>query len=238
MTCHRYEREAPGDAIPDGLARHIATCTDCQAERARFEKLGGLIRAARARIEVPAELRERLLARVGEKPASRPAASPRPARPWRQGAAWGWAAALTAAAAVALWLKVRPSGPTSPGLGLAEIGLTSKVSPRAAMRGDGVNRGDLWLLHGQSTNGLARQLRVYRDDLNLVARCPGDPAPACTESSSGIDLSMVLTPGRYQAIWLVSASAPIPPARSLDGDAGAAGSAGLSYQLSDELRVR
>jgi anti-sigma-K factor RskA len=99
-------------AEAEAFRRHIAECAACREEVAAFERVTEALPADTGRVEVPRELRRRVMREVRATPKVVVAAAPRvrAARPWRPLAAWAGALAIVAAVIVALALSSGGTG--------------------------------------------------------------------------------------------------------------------------------
>jgi anti-sigma-K factor RskA len=88
----------------ESFRRHLADCAACQKEVAEFEQITGSLPDASLQLEVPKDLRRRVLAEVRATPkvpaAGRRAAPVRTARSWRPLVAWGGAFAVVVVAVI------------------------------------------------------------------------------------------------------------------------------------------
>jgi hypothetical protein len=138
----------------------------------------------------------------------------------------GLAAALLAV--VLLW-------PSPPGL----PGITVAVEPGKGpvRRGVEAQPGDRLVLRATTGGARHAELRVYRNDVDLVFRC--SEATPCERSGRTVSATVVLeTVGTYQPLLLTSVSPlPAPTAGSLDADAGSALEAGAQVELGEEVTV-
>jgi anti-sigma-K factor RskA len=87
----------------ESFRRHLADCAACQKEVAQFEQIKGALPDATARLEVPKDLRRRVLAEVRATPKTRAAGGTTPVRTvrsWRPLVAWGGAFAVVVVAVI------------------------------------------------------------------------------------------------------------------------------------------
>lgn len=149
---------------------------------------------------------------------------------------WRWLAAalpLGAAAVAGLFVYLRGAStvqPVEPGLEIAIHQGGERVRGRAPAAGD-------VLVVRAGTGGAARaEVRVYRGDGELVARC-GD-GPGCRREGDLVEARVELpSPGEYRGLLLFSAEPIPPPAGSLDADVAAARAAGARFELSPPVVV-
>lgn len=220
-ACERFEQEAlllleQGQPLSDD---HFATCPDCLAARAAYERL----RADLAEVGQDALPRPDWQARVRQRIEERR----RPkARLWLWMVPSGLAAALLAV--VLLW----PAPPAPPGITVAVEKGNGPVR-----RGVEAQPGDRLVLRATTGGARHAELRVYKNDLDLVFHCT--EATPCERSGRTISATVVLeTVGTYQSLLLTSASPiPAPAAGSLDVDAGVADQAGAHVELGEEVTV-
>jgi putative component of toxin-antitoxin plasmid stabilization module len=107
------------------------------------------------------------------------------------------------------------------------IALEVKVRPAAQYRGDEPNVGDVAHLAVSGGQG-ARAIWVYREGVQLVLRCPGDPACQISESSTAVDLTLSAV-GTYSVVAVTGDSLPTPTGDQ-GVDTAAARSAGLDVR--------
>lgn len=246
MSCPRLpaaERDGRLAAALDELAAdeaHLATCQDCRAALARYQRLArGLAALAAAAPRRRADHVARALAAAAAEPAvaeSAPAATPAPALPPgqaevtplrpRRRAATRWAplaglAALAAAAALLLWLRRDGATPAPPPVRFA-FEVVAQGGP--ALRGEAQLGDEL-----RVTLPPGSALWIYRNDRELLLVCPRD----CRRSADGAALlaSRALDGiGRYQLVWLSTAEVPAPRGE-LQADIAAARAAGARHEL-------
>jgi hypothetical protein len=136
-------------------------------------------------------------------------------------------AALAFAAAAAVLLRgvpVEDSAPADDGAPSIDV-----VPGDGARRGDGGDAalGDMLRVAAHAGGG---ELRIYRDDREVVLRCP---RAACRHAEGGVIAELRVTaPGVYRAVVLERAPAsgdlpapPLPATGSLEGDVAACGCA-------------
>jgi hypothetical protein len=136
--------------------------------------------------------------RVLKRAARGPVASPRQSGWPRKGLLWGTAAGLVATAAIALVM-----------VGRSPDELVVEVRPIGGSRGAAgeVVIGDH--LVATARPGGAADLRIYRSDGDLVARCPGGRGCRGVQGDYTIDVELD-APARYQVILVVGAPGPLP----------------------------
>ena len=223
--CRRFEDEALL-RIERGLPldEHFFTCSDCLAARAAYERLTAGIAGLDAAAEPPERWQTRVWQRIETRRGAR-------RRWWTPARSWLLAGGLAAAAALLLFVR-------APLEQARAASLAVEVRPGGGVRrGAEARPGDRLVL--RATTGTARQaeLRVYRNDRELVLRC-SDRAP-CARQGSALRAELVLAlTGRYQAL-VVAGDRRLPaPTGELDVDAARAEAAGAAVTLAPEIVVR
>lgn len=181
---------------------------------------------------------ERLLARVR----ALPPVAPLPG--WEERAAQRWrfahqrrrwipisAGVVALAAAAALFVALRPGGPTA-----TDDRLAMTVTPPDGIRRAGVAAVGSTLQLRVARPAVHRELRVYRPDL-VVVRCPG--ASTCRETDRELTLELTLdVPGLYRPMVLSAATPiPAPGTGGLDADVLSAREAGATIRTLETVRV-
>lgn len=223
MSCDRFEREGlalleAGQALPE----HFTHCPDCLAARERYRELGSALREAGAELEPAGDWQARVWARVRQREAVREKPGRRFGLLWLPALA---AAGLTAALALPSWLRPKP-------------GLTLEVAPAGAVRRGGeAHPGDRLQLRAHLGEAAFAELRLYRNDHELVLACADEPP--CERHGDRLEAQLPLPAvGRYQTLLIFSGS-PLPALPgSYDGDAGAALAAGARVIEGRELEVQ
>jgi hypothetical protein len=155
------------------------------------------------------------------------AATPLPA-PRRSVVRWLVGGALAAAAAVLAFRLV-------PGAPRAELEVAIRHDEVTRGDGDVVSVGDHMVVTARPRE--PADLRVYRDDGILVARCP--TGPACTVSSGGdytIDVRLA-APVPHHVVLVIGATAPLPDG-TLDAYVNAARGASARIVVYPSINVR
>ncbi|HEX8114971.1 MAG TPA: hypothetical protein VF516_44890, partial [Kofleriaceae bacterium] len=129
------------------------------------------------------------------------------------------AGALAAAATVALVVSSRPP---------PALALNVEVKHSAVFRGDDASVGDIAHVVVSGGKG-GRAIWVYREDVQLVLRCPGDPACRVSDASTEVDLPLT-SAGTYTVVALTAASNLPAPTGSYGADTAAARDAGLDVR--------
>ena len=223
-ACRRFEEEGLvrlEQGLP--LDEHFATCPDCLAERAAYERLRGKIAAARKGLEPPLGWQAELWAAIEVQKAARR----RPRGWWLLVPA---AAAVLLAVLLVLWLPV----PSPARLALA---VEVESGTGTVRRGTEAHPGDR--LHLQASIGEAEhaELRVYRNERTLVFRCSTEPP--CRRGKGTLEAELLLPSiGSYQSL-LVTSDRSLPEAGAgLDADVTKALDAGAQATLGAEVDVR
>ena len=154
-----------------------------------------------------------------------------PLRPRRRSRAVAWITGGTfvAAAAALVLVLMRPK----PSPGELEIAIRHGEAARGDAQEAAV--GDRLLIRSRSRG--PSELRVYRADGPLVARCPA--GPGCTTSAEGehaLDVSLD-APVQYHVILVVGAGAPLPGG-TMDAYLDAARAAGARVVTHQPIDVR
>jgi hypothetical protein len=208
--CRRFENEALL-LLEQGqpLDEHFSSCPDCLEARAAYDQLRGGLTALGEKGEPPADWQARVWEKIERRKERR-----RRWTPW-------WSVPVAMAALAALFLLWIP-GRTPAGL---RVEIESGTTVR---RGAEAQPGDLLRLAAATGGARHSELRVYRNDTELVLRCSTDSP--CSVVLDGV--------GRYQPLLLLSKD-PLPaPASDLDADTDAALKAGAEVELGPRIVVR
>ncbi len=224
--CDRFETEAVlllERGLP--LGEHFSACPDCLATQSFYGRLRQRLAAVGEEDQPPvgwqAGVWERIEQRQGR----------RRWRPW-----WGLVPAVlgaSLAASLAAVLLVRTPEPAAPVFLSAQI----EAGP-SVQRGEEAKPGDSLRLKASTGGALHAELRVYRNDAELVLRCSTESP--CSRKEDDLQATVVLDGiGRYQPLLLFSKS-PLPKASThgLDADTEAALAAGAEIELGKEIVVR
>jgi hypothetical protein len=220
--CDRFETEGLlllARELP--LDEHFAACPDCLAARAAHERLRARIAALGEEDEPPVGWQARVRERIDQRRERR-----------RRG--WQWwlvPAAVGVAASLAALLLIRPPGPQPPSL---RVEIQAGATVR---RGGEAQPGDLLRLTAATGGARHAELRVYRNDTELVLRCStGRPCSRRGEElRAAVPLDVI---GRYQPILILSKN-PLPsPESDLEKDTSAALATGADVRLGSEIVVR
>lgn len=178
----------------------------------------------------PADWQARVWRRIGERQAPRTTTRSVRSSWWRSG--WLMAPAGALAAAAVAFILLRPAPPAEPGL---EVAIVRGEGP--LRRGTEARSGDRLQLTAQVGTATHAELRVYRQDVELVLRCSEEPP--CRRRGELLEAVLVLEKvGAYQPLLLTS-DRPLPASvADLDTDAGAALAAGAEAWLGEPVEVR
>ncbi len=223
--CDRFEREGLALLERDlPLDEHFENCPDCLAARETYARLRGMLDDS-APLETP---REGWEARVRST-----IAQPEPGG--RKRIRW-----LAAAAAIIAAAFLLPPGfrmlfqPTA-----EDPQLTFKIErgDRPSRRGEVPHPGDRLILQADTGAASHAELRVYRDDTELILRC--SDSPPCVLRGTQLSATLALEQlGSFQPLLITSEQPIPPPAGTLDEDAAAVLSRDGRFVLSEEIRVR
>jgi hypothetical protein len=223
--CDRFEAEGLlllEQGFP--LGEHFATCPDCLAARDAYERLRAELAALGAEDEPPVGWQTRVWGRLDQRRERR-----RPRWPgWR---GWMVPVGVGLAASLAALFLIRPPGPQPPSL-RAEVQAGATVR-----RGGEAQPGDLLRLTAATGGAHHAELRVYRNDTELVLRCSTDRP--CTRRGEELRAAVLLDAvGRYQPLLMRAESPLPPPVSNLEKDTSAALAAGADVRLGAEIVVR
>ncbi len=215
--CERFENEAlllleQGQPLDD----HFSSCPDCLAARAAYDRLREQLSRLGEKDEAAADWQARVWERIEQ-------------RKKRRWSPW-WIAPVAVAAMAALFLIWIP--------GQRPAGLQIEIEAGTTVRrGAEAHPGDLLRLEATTGGALYSELRVYRNDTELILRCSAEPP--CSQRRGELKASVVLNGiGRYQPLLLLSEN-PLPDVASdLDTDTGAALDAGAEIEMASEVVVR
>jgi hypothetical protein len=220
--CDRFESEALillEKGLP--LDEHFATCPDCLAARAAHDRLRTEIAGLGEEDAPPAGWQARVWERIEQRRERRSR--------WRRWLVPAGMAAMAASLAAVVLLRLPGQEVTS---------FRVEVEAGAGVRrGTEAKPGDV--LHLTAGTGSARhsELRVYRNDSELILSCSTERP--CARRGNDLRASLVLDgAGRYQPLVLLS-KFPIPRATSdLEKDTSAALAAGAGVKMGSEIVVR
>lgn len=222
-ACRRFEEEGLLRLVQGlPLDEHFATCPDCLAERAVYERLQREIATAGEGIEPSPGWEAQLWAAVEE-------------RRSRRRLLGGWWLLLPAAAAVLLAIVLlRPWAPPPARLALA---VEVETGAGAVRRGAEAHPGDRLRLRAATGEAAHAELRVYRNERRRVLRCSTEPP--CRRGRGTLEAGVILPAiGSYQSLLLTS-DRPLPEAGAgFDADVEEALEAGARATLGPEIEVR
>jgi hypothetical protein len=223
--CDRFETEGLfllEQGFP--LDEHFAACPDCLAARALHERLTAEIAALGAEDEPPAGWQARVWQRLDQRRERR---RPR----WTGWRGWIVPIGVGVAASLAVFFLIRAPGPQPSSL-RAEVQAGATVR-----RGGEAQAGDLLRLTAAAGGARHAELRVYRNDTELVLRCSTDRP--CSRRGDELRAAVLLDAvGRYQPL-LMRGESPLPrPLSNLEKDTSAALAAGADVKLGAEIVVR
>ncbi len=217
--CDRFETEALL-ALERGLPldEHFSSCPDCLDARAAYDRLGGGISSLGLEDEPPVGWQARVWEEIAQRRRRR--------RAW-----WPVWIVPAVAAAAAVLLLIRAPVQEPAGLWVnVEAGKTVR-------RGTEAQPGDRLNLRGTTGGAPHAELRVYRNDAELVLRCSSQPP--CTRKGEELRAGVVLDGvGRYQSLLFLSKDSLPTGASDLETDTSAAFAAGADVELGPEVVVR
>jgi hypothetical protein len=206
--CQRFEQEALlllEQGLP--LDAHFYDCADCREAREAYLRIQSGLRGAS---ETPRPGWEsKVLDAINRAP--------------QRGAAWGrrsWAGAAIAAGTAGVAVAFALTRPRAP----APLSVTAEIvrAERSTLRSSSPQPGDELKLTAVTGGARYAELRVYREDRQLVLRCfPPESAGAISCSRAGDQLQASLrlpSPGAFQAL-VAASDVPLPaPAPTLAED--------------------
>ena len=222
--CTRFEDEAleqieRGEPLDERLDQHLAACADCLEARRVYDAMVQALAQTGASAEPSQGWEDDVRARIQNRQGSR--------RRW----AWG---GLAAAAALALVLVRLPSnGPVH-----EPLRLTGQiVSSDETVRGLYAKPGDALLLRAEAGERRFVELRLYRDEAELILRCSDEPP--CVRDGETLTARVLLPAvGMYQPL-LMASDRPLPETTDgFDRDAGRALEHGAEVRFLDDIDVR
>lgn len=216
--CDRFEAEGllrleRGEPLDE----HFATCPDCREARAVYERLRQEIGEVGLEEEPPPGWEARVWQRLEER---------------RRRPRWLWIfTPLGAAALAATLFFALPRTPSTPSL-VQEI-----VGGETVVRAASAHPGDRLELRAETAGSPHAELRVYRNDRELLLRCPGDSS--CERTGSEIHAALTFpSAGAYQAVLVLDDEPLAAPGKGLDSDAGAVLDRGAQVLLGERVTVR
>jgi hypothetical protein len=222
--CERFENEALL-LLEQGqpLDEHFSSCPDCLEARAAYDRLRGQLSQLGEEDEAAADWQARVWERIEQR---------KKRRWWKS---WIAPVAVAAAAAMAALFLIWIPGQKPAGL---QVEIEAGTIVRRGTPGEqSAQPGDLLRLAATTGGASHSELRVYRNDTELILRCSAEPP--CSRRRGELSASVVLDGiGRYQPLLLVSEN-PLPDVASdLDTDTDAALTAGADVELGPRVVVR
>jgi hypothetical protein len=197
------------------IAAHLEGCPACRERHADIERLRAALRAGPSAEVGPRLHWEQRVWRRLEAPRPRPSL-------------WWLAIPAAAAAVIALFVGLRGGEPPQ----LALLVHPEKGPDPVRIRGP-VGVGDLLVVEATGVRGAA-ELRLYRDDAGLVARCSS--SPPCTRRGSHLSARFPIPAvGRYRAL-VITGPAPAPSG-SLDQDLAALTRAAIPVERAPPVEI-
>jgi hypothetical protein len=219
--CDRFETEAVlllERGLP--LDEHFSACPDCLAAQAFYDRLRQRLAVVGEEDQPPVGWQAGVWGRIEQQRGRRRW------RPW-----WGLVPVALAASLAAVFLVRMPE--PAPVFLKAEI----EAGP-SVQRGDEAKPGDSLRLTSSTGGAHHAELRVYRNEAELVLSCSTESP--CSRKGEDLQATVVLDGiGRYQPLLLFSKN-PLPTAstQGLDADTEAALAAGAEIELGKEIVVR
>lgn len=241
-SCDRFEREAllwlqQGKTLDD----HFESCPDCLRAAEEHRQLEKVLRLEGDDLRPPDHWQAGVWSAIERRGHRR--------RQTRRWVTWGLVP-LALALILALakdWILSAPDLPLPVGLEMTLIEGESTLRSLDAAAGDSLR------LRALVPDAGDMELRVYRNDRNLVFGCGTDGSSTWVMTSidgavqgscklkKGVLESQIpmQSRGRYQALWIRGPSGlPKPGAEGLDPDAALLIDAGAEVELSDSITVR
>jgi len=227
MTCERLERDDLLGHLGEEMDPHVEQCHVCRATAYGYARLAAALAQESTR-PLPPGWKDRTLARIQ---------SERTARRRRHAISAGMSLAAAAALLLVVAKHIGDPGHHPPGEGELVVTLERVQGRRGPSDAFRAHPGDR--LHASApAHAKHVELRLYRGSYDLVARCPGMPAPICQQRGGAIELSWTFAVlGTYRAIWLTSPTALPSPSGDLDADVLAAEQAGARVMEEDPIDV-
>lgn len=225
-SCNRFETEGLlrlEQGLP--LDEHFATCPDCRTAHAAYERLTAALATAGESFEPPPFWENRVWAAIAARRKQR-------GTRWVR---WSWFLVPAGLAAALLVVLLRPVPPAK----VASLTLTIEAGPGAVRRGEEAHPGDRLMLRAEVGAVANAELRIYREDSQLILHCSTEPP--CERDGAELRVTHVLDSrarGTYQTVLLLSDRPLPPPGAGLDGDSAAARRTGAEVVLGAEVQVR
>lgn len=232
--CHRFEEEAlllleKGEPLPE----HFRTCPDCRRAASKYERLRQDLAEIEEDVLPPKGWQDAVRERILAEGASQDPGTSRRGTAWKSAAL---AAAALTAAVVGGSLLLSPPQPEGLRMTLQQ-GEQVRRSTEAAP-------GDVLTLEAGTSRAAHTEIRLYRNDRELVARCGGGSAvlPAmadCKIKADRLQLTVTLPAvGSYQPLVVRAAELGPEPSGGLDDDTEAILQGGGEIELGDPVEVR
>ena len=227
--CDRFEREGLLQwERGEPLEEHFESCPDCRAARAAYEQLQQQIANVAVDEEAPVGWQRQVWDTLEARSSARRS-------PTRRAPRWIWpmlpAAGLAVAILGVLLVRLPPSA--------SDIALQVELTAgsNAARRGDDAHPGDELTLRARVGDARHAELRVYRDDVELLLRCSTEPP--CQRHAEVLEATFELPSiGSYHTLLLVAEHSLPEPSTSFDEDVGMALDTGARIEPGREIHVR
>jgi hypothetical protein len=218
--CRRFEEEIlPSLIAGEQRGVHLDDCAECRAALAEYEQLTSALARVDAAARPRPDWQARVLAAVARKP-----------QPSRR-ARWTVALSLSLAAAAMLLIVGRRSGREEPSIQVEVSHGPSQLRGAAGQAAPGDR-----LLVRAATGGKSGELRVYRDDRELVARCGRDPVCDGAPRHPRVELRLPSV-GRYRVVLVIDPPAQPVSGATMDDDLSALRAAGARVELGPTVEV-
>jgi hypothetical protein len=217
--CDRFDREIlPRVIAGEAPGAHVQECARCRDALAAHEALVHAVSIQQAEARPRPDWQARVLADVAR-------GSTATRHPWR----WSWwlGAATTALVVLLVFWRTQDGD---------NVSLSLDVRHQGGVRAGGqLAPGDVLVVHA-STAGRPADLRVYRDERDLVFRC-GVETP-CRRARRGLAAEIKLpSVGRFRVLLVLDPPARALPGLSLDEDLRVLRDAGARVEVSGPVQV-
>ena len=228
--CQRFEAEAL-ERLEAGLPldEHFAQCPDCLTRHGQYRRIAEGLRALHGEAPSP-DWEERVLSAIA-------AITRRKAA--RRRAAVAAAVAIVAAAAAGYLLFLRGQ----PRAGPPTLAVVVRSNQARQLPGEGVRPGDILELTANRAGARSAEIRLYRNDAELLFRCPAPAGPPELGQTCFVRTQLLVgtvrvpTVGVYQPL-LVTSGRPLPePTGSLQGDRARILESGAAVVLGPSIRA-
>lgn len=223
-SCDRFEAEAIlrlEQGLP--LEEHFAICSDCVAARAAYDRLCREIAILGEEYQLPSGWQDRVWGTLERQ---------REQRHW-----WRLPAALVPVGLAATFCMFLLTRALVQAPALVTLSAEVQAGNAVTRRGREAKPGDRLVV--RATTGGARyvELRLYRNDAELIVRC--SDLPPCVLQGDTLRASLALEAAGVYKVLLLTSEHPLPHATSdLDGDTNAALATGVEIELGPEIIVR